>query len=103
MQYRRRTLNARTLAKPHAAPALYAELSNNMIDACLVSESWLNRKILSHLICPEDYVMGRKDRVGSRAGEEVALICRNYWRIKAHNVTESLESESAWYKITTPT
>lgn len=61
-------LNARTLAKPHTAPAFYVELSNNKMDACFVSESWLNRKILSHLICPEGYVMVRKDRDGSLAG-----------------------------------
>lgn len=69
-------INARSLVKADAAPALYAELSSNNIDFCFVSESWLNKKILSHLICPDGYVMVRKDRNGIRAGGGVAVICR---------------------------
>ena len=67
-------LNARYLAKPDAAPALYAELSNNNIDICFVSESWLSNIILSLLICPEGYVMVRKDRAGSRIGSGVGIL-----------------------------
>ena len=67
-------LNARYLAKPDAAPALYAELSNNNIDICFVSESWLSKIILSLLICPEGYVMVRKDRAGSRIGSGVGIL-----------------------------
>ena len=54
-------INAHSLAEADAAPALCAELSSNDIDICFVSESWLNIKILSHLICPVSYVMVRKD------------------------------------------
>ncbi|EDO37962.1 predicted protein [Nematostella vectensis] len=95
-------LNARSLAKPDAAPALYAELSSNKIDICFVSKSWLNKKILSHLICPDGYVMVRKDRADLRAGGGVAIICRNYWKIKVLNVAASFESETVWCIITTP-
>ena len=88
--------------KAHAAPALYAELSSNNIDLCFVSESWLNKKILSHLICPDGYVMVRKDRNGIRAGGGVAVICRKDWKIKAINANGQFEFETLWCKITTP-
>ena len=38
--------------------------------------------------------MVRKDRAGSRIGGDVAIICRNDWKVKALNVTDSLEFES---------
>ena len=50
--------------------------------------------ILSHSNCPESYVMVRKDRAGSRIGGGVAIICRNYWKVKTLNVSDSLEFES---------
>ena len=53
-------LNVRSLAKPDAVPALYGELSSNKIDICFVSESWLKKKILSNLICPQGYVIIRR-------------------------------------------
>ena len=34
-------LNARSLAKPDACPALYADLKSNNIDVCCISETWL--------------------------------------------------------------
>ena len=95
-------INARSLVKADAAPALYAELSSNNIDLCFVSESWLNKKILSHLICPDGYVMVRKDRNGIRAGGGVAVICRKDWKIKATNANGQFEFETLWCKITTP-
>ena len=54
-------LNARSIVKPDAAPALYAELSTNNIDICFISETWLNKSIISQLICPNGYLMVRKD------------------------------------------
>ena len=50
--------------------------------------------ILSHSNCPEGYFMVRKDRAGSPIGVGVAIICRNDWKVKALNVTDSLEFES---------
>ena len=38
--------------------------------------------------------MVRKDRAGSPIGGGVAIICRNDWKGKALNVTDSLEYES---------
>ena len=38
------------------------------------SESWLCIIILSHLNCPQGYVMVRKDQAGSRIGGGVAMI-----------------------------
>ena len=65
-----------------------------LFEDCLVSESWLSMIILSHSNCPGGYFMVRKDRAGSRIGGGVAIICRNDWKGKALNVTDSLESES---------
>ena len=53
-------INARSLAKPGATSALYADLHSNKIDICFVSETWLNNKIPSHLICPDGYTISRK-------------------------------------------
>ena len=50
--------------------------------------------ILSHLNCPEGYVMVSKDRAGSPIGGGVALLCQNDLKGKALNVTDSLEFES---------
>ena len=65
-----------------------------LFEDCLVSESWLSMIILSHSNCPEGYIMVRKDRAGSPIGGSVAIICRNDWKVKALNVTDSLEFES---------
>ena len=65
-----------------------------LFEDCLVSESRLSMIILSHSNCPEGYFMVRKDRAGSRIGGGVAIICRNEWKGKALNVTDSLEFES---------
>ena len=58
------------------------------------SESWLSMIILSHWNCPEGYVMVRKDRAGSPIGGGVAIICRNDWKGKTLDATDSLEFES---------
>ena len=50
-------INARSLAKPDAASALHAELHSNNIDICFVSETWLNNRIPSHLVCPNGYIL----------------------------------------------
>ena len=65
-----------------------------LFEDCFVSESWLSMIILSHSNCPEGYIMVRKDRAGSPIGGGVAIICRNDWKVKALNVTDSLEFES---------
>ena len=50
--------------------------------------------IFSHSNWPEGYIMVRKDRAGWPIGGGVAIICRNDWKVKALNVTDSLEFES---------
>ena len=65
-----------------------------LFEECFVSESWLRMIILSHSNWPEGYVMVRKDRAGSPIGGGVAIICRNDWKGKALNVTDSLEFDS---------
>ena len=65
-----------------------------LFEDCFVSESWLNMIILSHSNWPEGYIMVRKDRAGSPIGGGVAIICRNDWKVKALNVSDSLKFES---------
>ena len=48
----------------------------------MVSETWLNSRVSSHLVCPVGYTILRKDRGNQRTGGGVALICRNDWKIK---------------------
>ena len=75
-------INARSLAKPDTASALHAELHSNKIDICFVSETWLNNRIPSHLVCLNGYILLRKDRAGTSNGGGVAVICRSDWQIK---------------------
>ena len=49
-------------------------------------------ELYSRWVAP--YIMVRKDRAGSPIGGGVAIICRNEWKDKALNVTDSLEFES---------
>ena len=75
-------LNARLLVKPDVSSGLSTDLSSNKIDICIVSETWLNSRVSSHLVCPDGYTILRKDRGNQRTGGGVALICRNDWKIK---------------------
>lgn len=93
-------INARSLVKPDATAALYADLHSNKIDICLISETWLNSKVPSHLVCPGDFVMIRKDRRDSRGGGGVAIICRSDWKIKIYKFGNDLEC--LWCKVITP-
>ena len=65
-----------------------------LFEDCFASESWLSIIILSHSNWPEGYIMVRRDRAGSPIDGGVAIICRNDWKVKALNVTDSLEFES---------
>ena len=92
-------LNARSIVKPDAYPALYAELKSNNIDVCCISETWLNPTIASSLICPPEFCIIRKDRLGARGGG-VAILCRKDWRMqKIPNMDNQFEC--LWVKITT--
>ena len=75
-------INARSLAKPDAAVSLNVELCTNNIDICFVTETWLNDKIPSSLVCLGNYVFVRKDRCDSRSGGGVAILCRDDWKVK---------------------
>ena len=55
-------LNVRSLVKPDATIGLSTDLSSNKIDICIVSETWLNSRASSHLVCPDGYTILRKDR-----------------------------------------
>ena len=92
-------LNARSLAKPEAYPALYAELNSNNIDLCFISETWLHSAIPSSLICPPRYCIARKDRQDTRGGG-LAILCRNDWRMENVLDVENM-FECLWAKIIT--
>ena len=92
-------INALSLAKPDAASALHAELHSNINDICFVSETWLNNRISSHLVCPSGYILLSKDHAGTRNGVGVAIICRSDWQIKCLFASDPFEC--VWSVITT--
>ena len=92
-------VNARSIVKPDAYPALYAELNSNNIDLCCISETWLHPTISSSLICPPGFHIIRKDRICTRGGG-VAILCRNDWKIEnIQNMDNPFEC--LWVRITT--
>ena len=84
-------LNARSLVKPDATSGLSTDLSSNKIDICIVSETWLNSRVSSHLVCPDGYTILRKDRGNQRTGGGVAIICRDDWKIKRLELENDFE------------
>ena len=93
-------LNARSLVKPDASAALYLELTNNNVDFCIITETWLKPAIPSHLVCPNGFSMIRKDRE-NRQGGGVAVICRNDWKLERLHAFQN-PYECLWAKISTP-
>ena len=90
-------INAHSLVKPDAAAALYCDLKSNKIDICLVSETWLNSSVPSHLVCPEGFTIIRKDRNDSRVGGSVAIFCRNDWKIQIYD--SGTDFECLWCNV----
>ena len=84
LKFWRRAVFQKKGVKSHSTNTQYRQLRR------LVSESWLSMTILSRGLC---YGV-RKDRARTRIGGGVAIICRNDWKGKAVNVTDSLEFES---------
>ena len=74
-------LNARSVAKPDASAALYADLKSKNVDVCCISETWLKDTRMDHLIYPQSFTTLRKDRK-NRAGGGVADLCKNDWTIQ---------------------
>lgn len=76
-------LNAHLLVKLDATSRLSTDLLSNRIDVCIISETWLNSRVLSHLVCPDGYnCLPRKDWGNQYASGGVSRICRNDWKIK---------------------
>lgn len=92
-------LNARSIVKPDALPALYADLTCNNIDVCCISETWLKPAVPNSLVCPVGFSIIRKDRINCRGGG-VAIICRNDWKMQT---LPNLDNpfECLWTKIVT--
>ena len=61
-------INARSLAKPDASPALYLELKNHDVDLGIVTETWLKSTIPKQAISPGGFSVKRKDRPFDRQG-----------------------------------
>ena len=78
---------------------IYVELCTNNIDICFVTETWLNDKIPSSLVCLGNYVFVRKDRCDSRSGGGVAIMCRDDWKVKNLDFDNNLEC--VWCEIVT--
>ena len=93
-------LNARSLVKPDASAALHLELTNNNVDFCIITETWLKPAIPSHLECRNGFSMIRKDRE-NRQGGGVAVICRNDWKLERLHGFQN-PYECLWTKISTP-
>ena len=92
-------LNARSIVKPDAFSALYADIKTNNIDICCISELWLNHTVCNSQVCPSGYTILRKDRTNRRGGG-VAILCRNDWKMEPlPNLTNSFEC--LWVKIAT--
>ena len=69
-------LNARSIVKPDAFSALFADIKTNNIDICCISETWLHYTVCNSQVCPSGYTILRKDRTNRRGGG-VAILCRN--------------------------
>ena len=67
-------LNAHSLVKPDATSGLSTGFSSNKIDICIVSETWLNSRVSSHVAYPDGYTILRTNRRNQRTGGIVALI-----------------------------
>ncbi len=92
-------LNARSIIKPDAFPALYADIKTNNIDICCISETWLNHTVSNSQVCPSGYSILRKDRTNRRGGG-VAIMCRNDWKMEPL-LNLSNNFECLWAKIST--
>lgn len=93
-------MNARSLAKSDALPALYCELTSQKCDICCISETWLNQNIPIHLICPSGFSILRKDRTG-RQGGGVAILCRGDWQLERLEGNVLTDFECLWAKVST--
>ena len=92
-------LNARSIVKPDAFPALCADSKCNNIGVCCISETWLKPTIPNSLICPPNFSIIRKDRA-DRRGDGVAILCRNDWRMQSVRDLDN-PFECLWTKIIT--
>ena len=92
-------LNARSLVKPDASAALHLELTNNNVDFCIITETWLKPAIPSHLVCPNGFSIICKDRENRQVGG-VAVICRNDWKLERLHGFQN-PYECLWAKIST--
>ena len=64
-----------------------------------ITETWLNDKIPSSLVCLGNYVFVRKDQCDSRSGDGVAILCRDDWKVKNLDFDNNLEC--VWCEIVT--
>ena len=67
-------LNVRSLVKPDASAALHLELTNNNVDFCLITETWLKPEIPSHLVCPTFSII--RFKIDKTSREELLLSVR---------------------------
>ena len=70
------------------------------MDLCIITETWLKPAIPSHLVCPNEFSMIRKDRE-NRQGGGVAVVCRKDWKLERLYGFQ-IPYECLWAKISTP-
>ena len=91
-------LNARSLVvNPMPSPLVCG--SDNDIDICCISETWLKPIIPDNRVCPDGFSIIRKDRTNYRGGG-VATISRNDWKMQIMRNSDNL-FECLWTKIDT--
>ena len=84
-----------------SASASHMELHSNNCDISIFSETWLKSNFPSHLICPEDFSVLRRDRI-NRPGGGVAIICRSGWLLEQLDSAFFNTFECLCAKIATP-
>ena len=94
-------VNFRSLVKPGAIESLQGDLSSQhiSIDLCFISETWLHKRFDVNLICPNGFSLITKNRI-NRIGGEVAIACRNEWKIKRIDIPSNDNNfERLWSEI----
>ena len=89
------------MAKTDAFPALVAKLDYSFCDICCISETWLNKNVPTHLVCPNSLCALRKD-ILDRLGGEVAIMCRGDRKLERLEGIFSNNFECLWLNVTTP-
>ena len=100
-------VNARSLKKPGATSDLLADILENNIQLCCVTETWFNSEFPSSNFFIPNYNLIRHDRTPSnsdkKTGGGVCIYHHEDIEIQPINVSRCQQFEILWTKITAPT